>query len=594
MVTMKTKHFLGMMASAWMLAACSNQDELLQQDELVAEQCVTVNAYVPDGTGSRLAYDDQGASGLKVSWKESAESFSVMTETEAEPVTFTQTEGSTFAGPDGFTFTEGMDYYAFYPELTEDMLGYDLYTGDPLTTVSATAIPFNFKNQTGQLDENMNLMYAKRSPQGNFQFQHMLAVMKFTLKGIEGKLVQNVDLSFTHESVQYDTDGKVNVTGENPVFSVENPIDGLHISAEGLQPDGDGNYVVYAYLPPLEADTNVSIVAYSEDEENNILMTWRDEFAVKSEGIQAGYYYTAARTMETNEEENVKLNHTVDSVEELKDWIDAELHYSGANLTLTADIDLTGTGFDYDNDYNGTNESNWHNGLWITGTVDGNGYSIKGITINSGEENQAAPFYIESTGVVKNLHLKDVNIKGHGVGGIAFENYGIISGCSVSGSLEDIGFQGVIGGMVLNNNSEGQVVGCYCIADMKLKLGTMGGIVMDNQGAVTACYSTSGFSCGEAQTMYCGGVVAQNYGFITACYWNCTGARGGISNDFNSQTATKVDDEAVTWETAREAMNQVLSDIDDFGDWRYKDNNDDDGNEPLILGVPGNEEFVPV
>ena len=75
MVTMKTKHFLGIVASAWMLAACSNQDELLQQDELVAKQCVTVNAYVPDGADSRLAFEDQGANGLKVSWNESGESF---------------------------------------------------------------------------------------------------------------------------------------------------------------------------------------------------------------------------------------------------------------------------------------------------------------------------------------------------------------------------------------------------------------------------------------------------------------------------------------------------------------------------------------
>lgn len=593
MVTMKTKYFLGMMAGAWMLASCSNQDEPLQQDELVARQCVTVNAYVPDGTGSRLTFQDQGTNGLKVAWNESGESFSVMTAEEAEPATFTQTEGSEFEGPEGFEFAEGKDYYAYYPALQEGMLGYDPDTGNPLTTVSAKAIPFNFCNQTGQLDESMNLMYAKRSAEGDFQFQHMLAVMKFTLKGIQGKLVNTVDIGFYKESVEYFSDGKVNVTGESPDFEVEASPNLVCIPTDGLVSDGDGNYVVYAYLPPLAAGTDVEITAYSEDD--GYYKTWRDEFTINNEGIKAGYYYTAARGMDANEEENVLLNYTAGNVEDLKAWIEAVGTYPNVNLTLTADIDLTDAGLDYDNNGDETNDSNWPFGLTIAGTVDGGGYSITGIKIASGEECQAAPFYIGSTGVVKNLHLKTVDISGMYAGGIATDNYGAISGCSVSGSVATLSSDYSVGGIVTDNY--GSVTGCYNIAAVKGVDFYVGGIAGYNYGTITACYNTGALSAtAPDEETYIGGVVGYNYdtGIITACYWDCTGTTKGIGYDNTSENssdegATKVDVTTVTWETAKEEMNNALPGGFDL---RYESN--DDEQEPLILDKSGNNDYVPV
>ena len=586
MVTMKTKHFLGMMAGVWMLAACSNQDELLKQDGETTKQCVTVNAYVPDGIGSRLAFEDQGTNGLKVSWKESNECFSVMTAEEAEPVTFTQTEGSEFAGPDGFTFAEGTDYYAFYPALQEGMLGADPETGELFTEVSAKAIPFNVFEQTGQLDENMNLMYAKRSAEGDFQFKHMLAVMKFTLKGIQGELVNTVDISFAHKSDYY-TFGTVDVTGENPVFTDDAASDML-IPAENLTADKDGNYTIYAYLPPLAAGTKVSIVAYSENEEDNKYMTWRDEFTVNNEGIKAGYYYTAARKMETSEEENIQLNFTAGNVEELKAWIEALNTYSGVNLTLTADIGLPRDILGYDNDGDGVNDGNWPSELTISGTVDGNGHTITNLHMDYGEI--VALFgEVQAGGVVKNLHLKNANIAGNKAGGIAVDNYGTISGCSVSGSVATMDPNYNVGGIVNSNWPGGRVIGCYCSAEVSTAdMGCLGGIVVWNEGTVTACYSTSTFSS------YCyglsGGIVGWNgeTGTVTTCYWNSTSATNGIYLDYTSgnpsdEGATKVDGTTVTWNsTAMSAMNNALP--AGFG-WQYVENTDDTTKEkePLKL-----------
>lgn len=585
---MKTKHFLGIVASACLLAACSNLDDPLLPDEEVTKPRVVVNAYVPDDANSRLAIEDQGANGLKVAWNESGESFSVMTAEEAEPATFTQTVGSEFAGPEGFEFDEGKDYYAYYPALDPEMWGeWNENTEQNELNVSATAIPFVFYNQTGRLDGSMNLMYAKRSAEGDFQFQHMLSVMKFTLKGIQGELVNTVDIGFYNETVECFSDGKVNVTGESPDFVVEASPNLVCIPTDELELDDDGNYVLYAYLPPLAADTDVEITAYSEDD--GYYKTWRDEFTINNDGIKAGYYYTAARTMDADGAENVLLNHTASTVEDLKAWIESVGTYPNVNLTLTADIDLTGVAFDYDNDNDETNDSNWPSALMIAGTVDGGGHSITGIKIASGEENQAAPFYIEPTGVVKNLHLKTVDISGMYAGGIATDNYGIVSGCSVSGSVTTLSSGYSVGGIV--NGNYGSVTGCYNIAMVKGVDYCVGGIAGYNNdgGIITACYNTGALSATASdEETYIGGVVGGNYdtGIITACYWDCTGATNGIGEDENSQTATNVDSTTVTWETAMEAMNTALAEEEDFGDWRYKRSTNE--NEPLILDKSGN------
>ena len=383
----------------------------------------------------------------------------------------------------------------------------------------------------------------------------------------------------------------MNVTGESPDFKVEASPNLVCIPTDELVSDGAGNYVVYAYLPPLAAGTDVKITAYSEDD--GYYKTWRDNFIINNEGIKAGYYYTAARTMDVDGAENVLLNHTARNVEDLKAWIEAVRTYPNVNLTLTANIDWTNAGLDYDNDGDETNDSNWPYELHIAGTVDGGGYSIKGIKIDSGEECQAAPFNIGSTGVVKNLHLKDVAISGMYAGGIVTDNYGIVSGCSVSGSVTTLSSDHNVGGIVTGNY--GSVTGCYNIATVKGVDYYVGGIAGYNNdgGIITACYNTGALSAtAPNEGTYIGGVVGNNYdtGIITACYWDCTGATNGIGEDENSQTATEVDGTTVTWETAMEAMNTALP--SDFGDWRYKQSTAE--NEPLILDKSGNNDYVPV
>lgn len=581
-----------MMAGACVLAACNNVDEPLLQDGSATDEAakprVTVNAYVPDESATRLTFDDQGTDGLKVAWKESGETFLVVTTEAGTPAIFTQTEGSAFASPEGFTFADGQDYYAFYPELDADKLSMFLTwneeTQQDELNVSASAVPFDVASQTGQLDESVNLMYAKRSADGDFHFRHMLAVMKFTLKGIGGKLVNSVSINFTdlseEEPVGYYSFGYVNVTGESPVFTYEYESGAVVVGAENLTPDADGNYVIYAYLPPLAAGTQIHIVAESEHE--GYYKKWYDDFSVGADGIQAGKYYTAARGMEVGDVDQwVNLNHTAGNVEELQAWIDAVCCYPNVNLTLTADIDLSNVELTYDNDYDGTPESNWSNVIPVSGTIDGGGHVIKGMKIVLEETQQAAPLSIESSGVVKNLHLQDVTISGMYAAGLAMINNGTISGCSVSGSVTTLASGYFVGGIVGTNN--GTVTGCYNLATLTGVNNYVGGIAAQNEGTITACYNTGALAAPQADDPdYIGGIVGFNVAnaTVSSCYWNCTSTEKGIGfGDSGNQKATQVDGTNVTWAAAASAMNTALP--TGFG-WQYVESLAN-ANEPLKL-----------
>ena len=115
-------------AALVVLAACSDEVELLSGNGADNNdgQKVMVTATLPNN-GSRVILQDVTENGkniIKVDWKESGESFSVMTtvpffvnsEAKDKQHVFAQTEGENFEG----TKPQKIDnepYYAFYPAL---------------------------------------------------------------------------------------------------------------------------------------------------------------------------------------------------------------------------------------------------------------------------------------------------------------------------------------------------------------------------------------------------------------------------------------------------------------------------------------------
>jgi hypothetical protein len=151
----------------------------------------------------------------------------------------------------------------------------------------------------------------------------------------------------------------------------------------------------------------------------------------------------------------------------------------------------------------------------FTGVYDGNGHSISHLTIK-GDGNLGLFGLLGPGAEVKNLGAVDVNITGSG-GGLVGENEGTVTQCYSTGMVT--GNEDDIGGLVGYNN--GTLTQSYSTC-MVSGLGNLGGLVGRNCGSVSQSYST-GVVSGDGRV---GGLVGFNiYAGITCCY--STGAVRG-------------------------------------------------------------------
>ena len=213
----------------------------------------------------------------------------------------------------------------------------------------------------------------------------------------------------------------------------------------------------------------------------------------------------------------------VRTTEGLLAWNKAVQSDLSLNCALTADIDLTGKAWTPVGSYS----------YKYTGTFDGQGHRIKGLTIitnSAGGQNATLFDCIGSNGTVKNLQVEvSYNVQQNGAaGGIANANYGTITACSVTG-------------------------------DITANAGDIGGIAVNNFGTITACWFN-----GNLTTKYAdGGIAAYNYGTITACYYGGNAGQGVYNNqEGGTVDATKVGGSTTTWQTAVEGMNAALGSND--------------------------------
>lgn len=267
---------------------------------------------------------------------------------------------------------------------------------------------------------------------------------------------------------------------------------------------------------------------------------------------EEGKFYNITLNYDPGYTEVSEGNYTVNNEKGLKNL--AELVNNGAtdiNITLTGDINLTGEWTpigNYEQKY--------------TGTFDGNGKTITGLTIDQKETSFLGLIgYLGSGGKVQNLTLENVNLNGNwNVGGVVGYNNGTVTACTASGSING---KERVGGIV-GCNYLGTVTACYNTSSTVNGSYLIGGVVgQNNKGIVTACYNASGSIYGEVTV---GGVVGDNYtGTVTACYWS-NYAGYGIGN--GTGDATKVDGTTVTWQTAVDAMNAALQNAG--SEWRYE------------------------
>ena len=147
----------------------------------------------------------------------------------------------------------------------------------------------------------------------------------------------------------------------------------------------------------------------------------------------------------------------------------------------------------------------------FTGTLDGDGYSVSGIYINSGDY-QGLVGFLGSGGTLQNVGVKTSYIKGgYSVGGLCGRNNGTVTNCYNTGSVAGTG--DYAGGLCGYNNS-GTVTNCYNTGSVSGNR-FVGGLCGDNSGNVTNCYNTGSVTGNYA---YVGGLCGTNSSPVTNCY----------------------------------------------------------------------------
>ena len=201
------------------------------------------------------------------------------------------------------------------------------------------------------------------------------------------------------------------------------------------------------------------------------------------------------------------------------------------HFILTADIDLDpnlpGRKV-FDKAIIAPDRSGWgFKGSSFTGVFDGNGHIICNLTI-SGYGYLGFFGRLESEAKVKNLGLIDIKINDSGrtVGGLVAWNEGDVTDCYSIGTVSGSGWASSVGGLVGYNRS-GNIIRCYSGGAVSGEF-DVGGLVGENEGDLTNCYSNSTISCVESHGA--GGLVGHNglRGTVTHCY-----ATGDVSGHDN-------------------------------------------------------------
>ena len=266
---------------------------------------------------------------------------------------------------------------------------------------------------------------------------------------------------------------------------------------------------------------------------------------------------------------------------------------SDINITLDTDIDLTGK------DWTPIGTSNRY-----SGTFDGGGHTITGLTFTTNDVYAGLFGHLNSAGTVKNVVMEGVQITsnqiyGGSIGGVVGFSWGTIENCSVSGSVSGTVYVGGVvgaqiggsitgcsssatvkgtvdvGGVAGQTNSNATLTACYAtgnvIIEMDPKKNIAGGslVGMNAGSSLLACYATGNVTSTGSSTgyMHIGGFLGNNYTTVTACYWK-NNHEQGIGYNRESTEATKVDGTGVTWKNAVDAMNTALQNAG--SEWRYE------------------------
>ena len=512
------RNFFAMLAAAVLLASCS-QDEVMTDtghDGLVP---VTLSAAVGDGVQTRTV-DVDNDEDAKYCY-----------------VQVCQSDGTAYTGND----------YATPIALTDDDKD-GTFTGNIYLKLDESYVfLFWADNATSDIPADLyNVVYQKESIAFADRVEQTISntdpTIKATLQHVVAKVTlkttTNVDASDEITVTIPTTYLAYNVNTEAPIITADNtPF--VHTVTSNITGTTDGTEVFSFYALVDEANQNLTLANGSNSQQvTNVPLAPNMHTTLVGDVQNIGLTdVTFTANMDTNwgstateiiglEIADGGSKYIVSSPAALQAWATAVQNNASLNCTLAADIDLTG------------NE-------WVpiqvqgyTGTFDGGGKAITGLTINQPSTNNVGLFAsIEVEGTVKNLKLDKVNVTANSnVGAIAGENRGTIENCSVSGSVTGSSDNGCVGG-IAGFHRKGSITDCHSSATVEGKA-YVGGIAGQNDAmlgsaSIIACYSTGSVTATKNNTTgssYAGGVVGlnSNEAVLTACY-----ATGNVKGEGN-------------------------------------------------------------
>jgi len=217
--------------------------------------------------------------------------------------------------------------------------------------------------------------------------------------------------------------------------------------------------------------------------------------------------------------------------------------YLGAHFILVNDIDMsneTAEGGDFYNNGEGFipigNSGIPTSGLPFMGSLDGNGYVIVGLRINSSDTywNNGTGLFgnLANSAWIRNLGLVNSRISGkENVGSIGGMNSGVIQNCYNIGTIDG----SIVGGIVGTN--DGEIQNCYSVT--KATGWTCGGLAGTNSGTIEKCYSLSELNV-RSPNGKAGGIAGQTSSgsMFSDCYY-LDSSSTGVGNGSDTGTYKK-------------------------------------------------------
>ena len=306
----------------------------------------------------------------------------------------------------------------------------------------------------------------------------------------------------------------------------------------------------YGYSSGNASDTDFDDWGYVEEEMYTPIRSWKPLRDVRTQCVDASF---AGGNGTDTEPYRIETLHQLECI-----GVNSDAHYE-----LVTDIDATWrTGFDPTPRF--------------SGTLDGNGHTIRGLTVHRSSDSAGGIVDSLDGGTIERLHLRNVSIRGNdGAGGVAASSSGTIREVTVTGTVRgDRGVGGVVGGVTsrvgvisrvetnatvfgehsvggLAGNSIGNVTNSAVFGSVRGE-SDVGGLVGMNYapGRVASSFAAATVN-GQERV---GGVVGRNYenGPIEDVYWDANVT--GQSSSAGSPGSHALTTAEMTGKTVPEAM----------------------------------------